>query len=78
MRLVTIDSVATTEALLANLRELPTYMTTVQGDIQKINSYLNKKYSQLIACNSTINDAIGILFDAYQVVPCQHFKTYII
>ena len=78
MRLATIDSVATTEALRANLRELPTYTTTVQGDIQKIHSYFNENYSQLIARGSTIDDAVGILFDAYRVVPCQHFKTYII
>jgi hypothetical protein len=35
-----------------------------------------KNYSQLIALGATINDPIGILFEAYKVVPCHNFKTY--
>jgi hypothetical protein len=37
----------------------------------------NKNYSQLIARGATIDGPIGILFDAYLVVPCHHFKSYI-
>ena len=70
MWLATIDSVATTEALHTNLRELPTYTTTVNSDIQKIHSYFSKKYSQLIAHSTTIDDAIKILFDNYHVISC--------
>ena len=45
MRLATIDSVATTEALRANLRELVAYAATVSGDVDKINEYFDKNYS---------------------------------
>lgn len=78
MRLATIDSVATTEALRANLRELPAYAASVSGDIDKINQHFDENYSQLIARGAKIDDPIGILFDAYRTVSCSHFKTYII
>lgn len=78
MRLATIDSVATTEALRANLRELPAYTATVKGDIDKMHSYFDENYSQLIARGATIDNPVGILFDAYRVVPCSHFQGYII
>ena len=77
-RLATIDSVATTEALRANLRELPAYAASVNGDIDKINQHFDENYSQLIARGAKIDDPIGILFDAYRTVSCSHFKTYII
>jgi hypothetical protein len=38
---------------------------------------VTKNYSQLIARGATIDDPIGILFEAYLVVPCHNFKTYI-
>ena len=78
MHLATIDSVATTEALRANLRELPAYAASVSGNIDKINQYFDENHSQLIARGAKIDDPIGILFDAYRTVSCSHFKTYII
>jgi hypothetical protein len=77
MRLATIDSVATTEALRANLRELPAYAASVSGDIDKINQNFDENYSQLIARGAKIDDPIGILFDAYRTVSCSHFRSYI-
>jgi len=77
MRLATIDSVATTQALRDNLHALGTFASTVSGDIDKINSEFDKNYSQIIARGATVDDPIGILFTAYQVVPCYHFKSYI-
>ncbi len=53
------------------------YASTVSGDIDKINTEFDKNYSQLIARGATVDDPIGILFGAYQVVPCFNFKTYI-
>jgi hypothetical protein len=32
---------------------------------------------QLLACGATVDDPIGLLFDAYSVVPCHNFKEYI-
>ena len=78
MRLATIDSVATTEALRANLRELPAYTSTVKGDIDKIHSYFDENFSQLLARGATIDNPIGILFDAYRIVPCKNFQSYIV
>ena len=77
MRLATIDSVATTEALRANLRELPAYVATVGADLPKIHSYFHQNYTQLIARGARIDDPIGILFDAYQVIPCAKFLGYV-
>ena len=77
MRLATIDSVATTQTLRDNLHALGTFAGTVSGDIDKINAEFDKNYSQLIARGATVDDPIGILFSAYQVVPCFNFKTYI-
>ena len=77
MRLATIDSVATTQALRDNLQALGSYASTVSGDIDKINTEFDKNYSQLTHRGATIDDPIGILFGAYQVVPCFNFKTYI-
>jgi hypothetical protein len=77
MRLATIDSVATTQALRDNLHALGMFASTVSGDIDKINSEFDKNYSQIIARGTTVNNPIGILFSAYQVVPCYHFKSYI-
>ncbi len=45
MRLATIDSVATTQTLRDNLQNLSVFAATVSGDIDKINTELNKTYS---------------------------------
>ncbi len=49
MRLATINTVATTQALRDNLQNLGTFSVTVNGDIAKIHGEFNKNYSQLIA-----------------------------
>ncbi len=77
MRLVTIDSVATTQKLRTNLQSLGMYAETVSGVIDKVHNEFNKNYSQLIARGATIHDPISILFEAYLVVPCHHLKSYI-
>jgi hypothetical protein len=77
VRLATINSVATTQALRDNLHTLGTFASTVSGNIDKINSEFDKNYSQIIARGATVDDPIGILFSVYQVVPCYHFKSYI-
>ncbi len=77
MRLVTIGSVVTTQMLCNNLQSLGTYAATVCGNINKVHSKFHKNYSQLIARGATVDDPISILFDAYLVVPCHHFKSYI-
>ncbi len=42
IRLVTIDSIATTQTLHNNLQSLGTYAATVSGDINKLHSEFNK------------------------------------
>jgi hypothetical protein len=76
MRLATIDSVATTQTLRDNLQNLSVFAATVSGDIDKINTEFNKNYSQILARGATVDDPLNILFNAYLVVPCYHFKTY--
>jgi hypothetical protein len=77
MRLATINSVVTTEALWANLNNLPIYTASVNGDIDLINSYFDVNYSQILARGSTVDDPIANLFDLYLVVPDYNFKQYI-
>jgi hypothetical protein len=77
MTLATIDSVATTKTLRSNLRELPTYCSTIMGDIELLHSYFDTNYMQIIASRARVNNPINILFAAYMVVPCQNFRSYI-
>jgi hypothetical protein len=76
MRLATINLIATTQTLRDNLQNLGVFAATVNGDINKINSEFNQNYSQIIARGATINDPIGIIFEAYSVFPCYNFTTY--
>jgi hypothetical protein len=77
MRLATIDSVATTQTLQENLQNLGVFAATVNGDINKIHGEFDRNNSQLLACGATVDDPIGLLFDAYSVNPCHNFKEYI-
>ena len=76
MHLATIDSVATTQTLRDNLQNLGVFAVTVKGDIDKINAEFDTNYSQLIARGATVDDPIGILFEAYLLVPCYNFTKY--
>jgi hypothetical protein len=77
MALATINSVATTKTLRSNLRELPTYCSTIEGDIDLLHSYFDTNYMQIIACGAMVNDPVDTLFAAYMVVPCHNFGSYI-
>jgi hypothetical protein len=77
MRLATIDSVATMQTLQENLQNLGGFAVTVNGDINKIHGKFDKNHSQLLAHGATVDDPIGLLFNAYSVVPCHNFKEYI-
>jgi hypothetical protein len=76
MRLATIDSVATAQALHNILQSLGVYAATVSGDIDKVHNKFDKNYPQLIARGTTVDNPIGILFEAYLVIPCHNFKSY--
>ncbi len=76
MGLVTIDSVATTQSLRDNLHALGTFSVTVNGDIAKIHKEFDSNYQQLLARGANLEDPIGILFDAYRVIPCYNFTSY--
>ncbi len=77
MWLATIYSVATTQTLCNNLQSLGMYATMVSSDVDKVHSKFDNNNSQLIARGAPVDDPIGILFEAYLVVPCHHFKSYI-
>ncbi len=49
----------------------------VNGDINKVHGKFERNHLQLLACGATVDDPIGLLFDAYRVVPCHNFKEYI-
>ncbi len=77
MRLATINSVATMQILWENLQNLGVFVAMFNGDINKIHGKFNRNHSQLLAHGTTVDNPIGILFYAYSVVPCHHFKEYI-
>ncbi len=77
MALATIDSVATTKTLRSNLRELPTFCSTIKGDIKLLHSYFDSNYTQIIARGATVDNPIDKLFSAYMVIPCNNFRSYI-
>jgi hypothetical protein len=77
MMLATIDTVATMQVLRDNLNNLGVFAATVNGDINKINGEFNKNYTLLLACGANVDDPVGLLFEAYHIVPCYNFKTYI-
>jgi hypothetical protein len=74
MRLATIDFVATTETLRANLNNLPSYAASVNGDVNLINSYFDTNYTQILARGATVDNPIAKIFDAYLSVPDYNFK----
>ncbi len=74
MVLATINSVATTKTLRSNLREQPTYCSTIKGDIELLHSYFNSNYTQIIARGATVDNPVDILFSAYMVVPCNNLN----
>ena len=76
MQLATINSVATTETLRANLTNLPIYAASVNSDINLINSYFNVNYSQILARGATIDNPVSKLFDTYLSVSDYAFKEY--
>ncbi len=76
MRLATIDSIATTQTLRNHLRNLSVFAATVSGNINRINSEFGKNYSQILARGATVDNPLDILFNAYLVVPCYNFRTY--
>ncbi len=73
MRLATIDLIATTQTLRDNLQNLGVFAATVNGDIDKIHSEFDQNNSQIIAQWATVNDPIGIIFEAYSIVSCYNF-----
>jgi hypothetical protein len=58
MRLATMDSIATNEALQANINSLPQYATSANGDVNLINSYFDVNMSQLLARVQTVDNPI--------------------
>jgi hypothetical protein len=77
MALAIINSVATTKTLRSNLRKLPTYCSTITGDIELLHSYFDANYTQIIAPRAMVNDPIDISFSVYMVVPYHNFRSYI-
>jgi hypothetical protein len=64
MRLATIITVATTQTLQDNLQNLGVFAATVSGDINNIHGEFDKNCTPLIARGTTIDNPIGVFFDA--------------
>jgi hypothetical protein len=75
MQLATIDSVTTTQTLQEDLRNLEVFAATINGDINKIHGEFDRNHLQLLACGTTVDNPIGLLFDACSVISCNNFKS---
>jgi hypothetical protein len=60
-----------------NLQSLGTYAAMDSSNIDKVHNEFDKNYSHLNARGTTVDNPIGILFEAYLVLPCHNFKMYI-
>ncbi len=54
-----------------------TLAAMVNGTFDKIHGKFDKNHSQLLARRATDDNPIGLLIDAYLVVPCHNFEEYI-
>ncbi len=70
-------TVVTTQTLHNNQQSLGVFAATASSNIDKIHNKFDKNNSQLLARGASVDDPIGIIFDAYLVVPCYNFKLYI-
>ncbi len=52
------------------------FAATVGGDINKINTEFDSNFSHIPAQGATVDNPLNILFNAYLVMPCYHFKSY--
>jgi hypothetical protein len=78
MRLATINSIATTETLRKNLDSLPIFATSVNSDVDMINSYFDANYSQILARSALVDNLLSKLFDGYLAIPDDTFRKYIL
>jgi hypothetical protein len=69
MQLATSDSVTIAQTLCKNLQNLGLFAATVNGNINKIYGEFDRNHSQLLAHNATVDDPVGLLFNAYLFVP---------
>jgi hypothetical protein len=57
--------------------ELPTFCSTIKGDIELLHSYSDSNYTQIIARGAAVINPVDILFSAFMVIPCNKFRSYI-
>lgn len=76
MKCTVLDTKATNKALRDRLKDLPTVVTTVNGDIDAIHSHFTINYNQLRARGADIDDKEELLFAAYSNVPDFKFRKY--
>ncbi len=56
---------------------MPTYCSTIKGDIELLHFYFDINYTQIITRGAMVDNLVNILFSAYMVVPCNNFRSYI-
>lgn len=76
MRLTTLDTKMTNQALRDVIKGLPAYATKVNGDIVAIHKRFDDHYTMLKARGEDVEDKEGILFNTYSHVPDAEFRKY--
>jgi Icc-related predicted phosphoesterase len=76
MRLTTLDTKSTNKSLRDRLKDLPTVVVTVNGDVDALHTSFNNVYNQLKTHGENVDDKEDILFAAYANIPDGKFQAY--
>jgi hypothetical protein len=73
-----MDTNATTNQIRTKLSSLDTYVTTVNGNIGKLNQYVKLLVQSLAARNQTTSDLLINLFKGYGAVSDEGFRAWLL
>jgi hypothetical protein len=73
----TTDSRATVATIRNSLGNLPVFMTSIEGNVEKFNQHVRMLRDSLLQRGQDSDDLLVNLFKSYKVVPNQDFRDYI-
>ena len=73
----TTDSRATVATIRNSLSNLPAFITSVDGDVEKFNQHVRGLRESLLQRGQDSTDLLVNLFKSYKMVPNQDFRDYI-
>eukprot|EP00970_Alexandrium_tamarense_P009758 scaffold1958_cov198-Alexandrium_tamarense.AAC.3 len=74
MKVATLDNKVTSKWLCDQLKQMPSIMLEVKGNIDDFFNTLDKWHTQLIGCGEDLDDALDCLWDELKAAPCEKFS----